>query len=199
MNVFLPVLFQGFIANPNKQLNLVANPESIFTADFIFSRFSLSMALTKSIKSELSNVRRHIYEQNIEASLLKKCMDRILLSASRLHRMKINENIVYSGLGESARIFELNPQCLYIIDTIAKINLASILIIKTFNSNLNPDKIVFLAPLCKRTHRRCRELQSEITCLIRNGIVSELIAFIELAILFFEYLTYYSIIRINIY
>ena len=177
----------------------MATPESIFTADFIFSRFSFSMALTKSIKTDLTNIRKLIYEQNIESDLLKRCVERIVLSATKVHKLKLNEELVYSGLGDSAKIFELNPLFLNLMNIISKINLTSILLIKTFNTPLNPDKIVFLAPMCKRAMRRCDEISNELTYLVKNEVINEIIVFTETSRSFYKILTMFCIIKINIF
>ncbi len=122
----------------------------------------------------------------------------MLAACVRVYKLAKAEQYVFSGLYDSIRIYELNNNTLHALDKLFRINLASILIIKTFSTSLTPEKASMLAPMCKRTMRMIAELKEFFSTPFNNVFVS-IIDFLEIATVFYRCLTLYVIFRLNLF
>ncbi len=179
-------------------MNIDTDPEVLFTTDLIYLRYSLAFAYLKSVRSETSNIRKIIHEISIYNDLVKKVIDRVLAATLRIFKLRKAEQFVFSGLYDSIRIYELNHNTLHALDGLCRINLASILVIKTFGTGISPDKASFLAPLAKRTTNSIDELRKFFNTPFNDTFVS-LIDFLEISATFYRCLTLYAIFRLNLF
>lgn len=141
-------------------LNITITPEAVFSVDLLYLRLSLAFAYLKSIKFEAANIRKAIHDFSVQMDLIKLASERIVQAALRTHRLVRHQAAVFPGLLDSVRIFELNPRTVRGVDLLMKVNLASIMVVKTFATPLNPDKADFLLKLSKATLGRVAELRA---------------------------------------
>ncbi len=194
----IPAKYKGFLKNQGKILNIDSDPEVVFTTDMIYLRYSLAFAYLKSVRSDTSNIRKVIHEISIYNDLVKKVIDRILAATLRMFKLRKAEQFVFSGLYDSIRIYELNHNTLHSLESLFRLNLTSILVIKTFGTGLSPDKASFLAPLAKRTMISIEEMRKFFNTPVNETFIS-LIDFLEISAIFYRCLTLYAIFRLNLF
>ena len=170
----------------------------VFSTDLIYTRYALAFALLKSIRSDASNIRKVIYEISIHNDLVKRVVDKLLAATLRIFKLHKAEQFVFSGLYDSIRIYELNHNTMHALDKLFRVNLTSILVVRTFGSALGPDKAGFLAPLAKRTLGQVLELKTFFSTPFNDGFVS-LADFLDIAWYFYRCLTLYVIFRLNLF
>jgi hypothetical protein len=186
------------LKNQGKILNIDSDAEVVFATDLIYLRYALAFAYLKSVRSDTSNIRKVIHEISVYNDLVKKVVDRILAATLRIFKLRKAEQYVFAGLYDSIRIYELNHNTLHALDGLCRLNLSSILVIKTFGSGLSPDKVGFLAPLAKRTMNSIDELRKLLNTPF-NDIFVSLIDFLEISAVFYRCLTLYAIFRLNLF
>lgn len=179
-------------------LNVTITPESVFSVDLLFLRLSLAFAYLKTIKFEAANIRRAIHDFSVQTDLIKSASERIVNAALRTHKLAKFQHLVFPGLLDSVRIFELNPQTTVGIDLLMKVNLASIMVVKAFAGPLSPDKADFLEKLAKSTLNRLERLRGVFGQ--RFNETSDVIAdFIALADIFYHCLLLFMTVKMNVY
>ena len=184
--------------NDKKILNISLTPETVFTTDLLYLRVSLSFALVKSVKFETANIRKAIHDFSVQSDLIKKALERIIQAALRTHKLVRFSHLVFPGLYTDARIHELNPRTITGIDLLMKVNLAGLLVIKTFSVPVNPEKVDFLLKLSKMTHIRVLEIQRIFTG-VEGQVLEGILRFLQIAECFYRCLTLYLILRTNLY
>lgn len=190
--------YKGFLKNKGKVLNITINPESVFSVDLVYLRLSLAFAYLKSIKFEAANIRKAIHDFSVQMDLIKSASERIVNAALRTHKLVKYQHLVFPGLLDSVRIYELNPRTIKGIDLLMKVNLASIMVVKTFATPVNPDKADFLEKLAKSTINRLNELRGIFNQ--RFNETSDIISdFIALADLFYRCLLLFMVVKLNVY
>lgn len=152
----------------------------------------------KSIKFEAANIRKAIHDFSVQMDLIKAASERVVQAAVRTHRLTRHQQLVFPGLLDSVRIFELNPRTVRGIDLLMKVNLASIMVVKTFATPLNPDKADFLEKLSKSTLNRISELRS-IFGQKFNETSEVLLEFLAIADTFYRCLLLFMVFKLNAY
>ena len=175
-----------------------ANPEIIFTTDLIYIRYSLSLALAKSVKNNISTLRNSVTDLSNQKAVIKQTLDRLLPSTHKIFKLNKFQNIIFQGLGESLRIYELNHKTANHIDLFMRINLASALILKTFSDPLNPDKVLFLSSVCKITLENIKKLNAFFSTKF-NKLFEVILGFLEIAEHFYRCTMIYVAIKLNMY
>lgn len=190
--------YKGFLKNQKKILNITITPESVFSVDLLYLRLSTAFALLKSIKFEAANIRKAIHDFSVQSEFIKTSSDRIFQAALRTHKLVRFQHLVFPGLFDSIRIYELNPRTVRGIDLLMKVNLASVMVVKTFASPLNPDKADFLEKLSKCTLRRIADLKSVFAERF-NETSDSLTEFFTVAEVFYKCLLLLMVLRLNTY
>lgn len=190
--------YKGFLKNTGKNLRLYFNPEPVFVCDLIYSRYAFSMATLKSAKAECENIRKVIHQLDVYNEVIKSIIDKLLLANTRVYRLHKFQQLVFSGLGSNSKLFELNHKTAQAMDNLFRINLSSILLIKTLSSPLNPDKAVFLAQLCKRSHMNCIE-SKEFWEAANAPQFQSIVDFLDIAANFYFFMSMFAVIRCNQY
>ena len=197
-DVAVPARFRGFLKNKGKVLNIDLDPEVVFTTDLIYLRYGLAFAYLKEVKQDASNIRKVLHEINIYNDLIKKVIDKVLAASVRIYKLRKAEQFVFFGLYDSIRIYELNHKTLHALDALMRLNLSSILVVKTFANTIGPDKASFLVSLCKRTLLSIDNLKKYFNTAFDPAFQS-LIDFLQIAWYFYHTLTLFIIFRLNLF
>ena len=142
----------GFLKNENKKLNIKQAPQPIFTADLIILRLAFARAGMQSQKGLIRNIRKLIYQQDVSEDMVKLCAKNVMEVQLRLYKLKVGMEVLSQSLGQYEQIFELNHKTVEFIEQLARLNSASILLMKTMTRAVDPDKMVFLGQLCKLSY-----------------------------------------------
>ena len=131
--------------------------------------------------------------------MIKRASEKIVQAALRTHRLVKFEHLVFPGLHQSTRFYELSPQTVRGVDILMKVNMGSILLVKTMAATLNPDKVDFLLKLSKRTHFRVAEAQRTFAQQFAKDSLETVGQFLEIAEVFFRCLTLFMALLLNNY
>lgn len=190
--------YKGFLKNKGKTLRLFANPEVIFTVDFLYSRFGFALATLRSAKDEMENVRKATHQLDAYNETVKSLIEKTRAASQRIYKLHQFQPLISSSLGVNGQIFELNSRTVECIDLLCRVNFASVLVIKTMSSMMNPDKASFLAQLCKKTWLLCQQSKQ-----FWDGVATpetQVFAdFFDIATSFFYMMTMFAIIKCNNY
>lgn len=197
-NLTAPLKHKGFLKNDSKTLNTRLTSESLFTADLILLRVSTVLALTFSVKQPIINIYASMGDLPAKNSEVKLVVDRLLIAAHRLFKLNKFEHLTQPGLGDDGRVYELNGVTLRHLDLLLRVNLASALILKTFSSEMTPDKFLFLSSVCKVTLDNISQLRLYFNVNF-SRTVTNLASFLDIAHSFYRCLMIFVVIRINIY
>lgn len=190
--------YKGFLKNQGKVLNISSTPEVVFTTDLIYLRYSLSIALAKSVRNNITIIRNNVNDLSNQKPVIKQTLDRLLPSAHKVFKLNKFHNLIFQGLGDSLRIYELNHTTAFNVDLFMRINLASALILKTFADPLNPDKILFVSSVTKISLQNTVKLRAFFATKF-NPLFDKIGAFLEIAELFFKGMMIYVAIKLNMY
>ena len=197
-NIVVVPRYKGFLKNNRKILNITITPESVFSVDLVYLRLDLALAYLKSVKFEAANIRKAIHDFSVQTEFIKTASDKIVHAALRTHKLTKFQHLVFPGLLDSVRIFELNPRTVRGLDLLMKVNLASVMVVKTFAASLTPDKADFLEKLSKSTLRRLHELR-DIFGQKFNEAAESVAEFLVIADCFYRCLLLFMVLRLNIY
>jgi len=132
-------------------------------------------------------------------SSVKTIIDRILPVGAMLHRLVKGEHLVWPGLNTCNRIFELNHKTLQAMYLLFRMNFASVLIIKSMAGLLSPEKIVFLVQLAKYAVESSKESIKFWSTAHENQTQKEMLLHSQMSLNFFKIVSYYAIIRCNLF
>lgn len=190
--------YKGFMKNSKKILNITTDPEVVFSTDLIYCRLALAFAYLKSIKFESANIRKAIHDFSVQSDLIKKTTDKIVQAALRTHRLVRHERLVFQGLKSSIRIYEINPTTVRNVDLLMKVNLASILIVKSFIGTVSPEKMDFMNKLAKSAYLKIVELKKFFNVKY-NAIFDGILEFLDIAEIFYRCFLLYTVLRLNLF
>lgn len=144
-------------------------------------------------------VRKRVLNTEVDTASVKLIVDRVLPLGAMLHRLVRGEHLVWPGLNTCNRIFELNHKTLRALYLLFRMNFASVLIIKTFAGLLTPDKIVFLVQLTKYAYQNTQESIKFWETAHENQAQKELLLHSRMCAKFFKLVSFYAIIRCNLF
>lgn len=191
--------YSGFLKNNKMILNLEDDAECLFTVDLIYLRYSLAMNVLTSLNNSFTLVRKRVLNTEVDVASVKMIIDRILPVGAMLHRLVKGEHLVWPGLNTCNRIFELNHKTLRALYLLFRMNFASILIIKSMAGLLTPEKIVFLVQLSKYAAENSKESIKFWESAHENNVQKELLLHSKMSLNFFKIVSYYAIIRCNLF
>lgn len=188
--------YKGFLKNKGKILNVTINPEAVFSADLVYLRLAFAFALLRSVKFEVANIRKAIHDFSVQTDFIRSASEKIVQAATRTHKLVRFQHLVFPGLQDSIRIFELNPRTVRGIDLLMKVNMASVMVIKAYIGPIDPKKAEFLQKVSKTTLLRLQELTTIFG--FKFGDVGESLAeFLVLAQVFFRSLLLFMVLLLN--
>lgn len=170
----------------------------VFTTDLIYLRQVYALALVRAAKDHIAGIRGAVGDLGSRDASIKAALDLLLHASIRLFRLNRYHNLVYQGLGDSLRIFELNHKTVNNLDHFYRINFASALIIKTFAAALNPDKYLFLSSCCKVTLEGIARIRPFFAGLTAKPLDS-MAAFLEVSEIFYRCMMIHIAIKLNMY
>lgn len=162
-------------------------------------RYSLALHALQSLNGAFTLVRKRVLNTEVDIGSVKVIVDRVLPLGAMLHRLVRGEHLVWPGLNTCNRIFELNHKTLRALYLLFRMNFASILIIKTMAGLLTPEKIVFLVQLAKYAHQSALESMKFWETAQENQAQKELLLHSHMSANFFKIVSFYAIIRCNLF
>ena len=134
----------------------------------------------------------------VDLKAVKGIIDRTIPGGAILHRLAKGEHLVWPGLNTCNRIFELNHKTLRALYLLFRMNLASVLMIKSMASPLDPSKAIFLVQLAKYAVKDATENLEFWNNAQSNKQQKQLLAQAEMTLRFFKIVAYYAVLRCNL-
>lgn len=164
--------------------------------DLIYVRYAAALSLTRLGKEKIAAIRASFNDLSVKTDAIKDIVSYSVASALRAFRLASQYNIIYQGLGDSLRIFELNHKTADNVCQLLEINFASALIVKTFSSTLDPNKYIFLSSVCKITLEHISKMRPFFAQLADKAPTG-LLPFLEIAELFYRCMMLHIGIKLN--
>lgn len=130
---------------------------------------------------------------------VKTIIERMIPVGAIFSKLLKGEHLVWPGLNTCNRIFELNHKTLKALYLLARMNFASVLIIKSMAGMISPEKIVFLVQLAKFAVYNAEEAAEYWRNADKNHAQKEMLLHSEMSLKFYQIVAYYAIIRCNLY
>ena len=144
-------------------------------------------------------IRKRVLNTEVDLQSVKGIIDRVIPGGAILNRLLKGEHLVWPGLNTCNRIFELNHKTLKSLYLLFRMNLASVLMIKSMASPLDPSKAIFLVQLAKYAVKDATENQEFWNNALPNNQQKQLLTQAEMTLRFFKIVAYYAVLRCNLF